>query len=583
MRTGAVCWREITPVEVVRFALQGILPLHGLQPLLHEFAAHYWCANTPVNRAIQMRWLDYVRRSVKLLQSDAFAGDDFAEQVRHFDPNLVAIAAELAGVESCLRPFAEGIATFSEFDFYPPLQRYKTHVPYLTQICMLIAQMNADAAGDKRSDVGSIMRARESLQASRTHEATIGRKGDLLCHPLNSGRMDECYLLGYALIKSIHHKVRQLYGDKLDLEAVISFLIYHVYWDWRIVDLLVSNERVQPAAVMDLISSTIESLFEHDFLERYDSWDKWQVDLAASGQWESGRHNEMPFHGLTTAQIQAIKRKGAAFVVDRLGTEHRGIDLVLAIPRNMLNLCTLYVADVWIEIDPSGQTRLFVDGDGARQLMAGWNLVDPLPAQQTQGQLTIYGTFKPAGEFTLLVSLRFNKAQITMMSRGPGGKREDWLKEANFWLKGDARHHEDIAACCESIETVIEGVDRESGRNVFDDTLAAAEQNALKTYRDLLAGFGGPGQSLLAYARQLPAAEDECGIRSLFDDGRMFDAYSLLGLCNSFTTDRLQLALLLVAQNFDLYQLLQYTDHVAHERRVKLVEQSKNGGIRATF
>ena len=64
-------------------------------------------------------------------------------------------------------------------------------------------------------------------------------------------------------------------------------------------------------------------------------------------QWESGRHNEMPFHGLTSSDIQLIKRKGGAFIVDRLTPQgERGIDLMLSLPRKMLDLCTLFETTV---------------------------------------------------------------------------------------------------------------------------------------------------------------------------------------------------------------------------------------------
>jgi len=583
MRTGAVCWREISPSEVAMFALKGILPVHGLQPLLHEFAAHYWCANTPVSRAIQMRWLDYGRRTGMLLSTDAFAGDDFHEQVKHFDPNLVAVAAELAGVEACLRPFAEGIATFAEFDFYPPLKRGGTSVPYLTQITMLIAQRNANATGDRRPGVGSILRARESLQASRVAEATIHRKSDLLCHPAAHGGMEDCYLLGYTLVKSIHDKVRRLYGDQLDVEAVISFLIYHVYWDWRIVDLLVSNERLRPSDVMSLVRATIEELFDQDFLERYRAWDKWLHDLDAAGESESGRRNEMPFHGLTTEEIQAIKKRGENFIENRLlPNGPRGMDLVLSIPRHMLNLCALYTTNVWVEIDSSNSARLFVDNERGRQLVAMMDIVERLPAQQTAGSLTVYGTFQPAGLFTMLVSLRAGKSQITLGSIGPGGEKADWLKTTNFWLKGEAAHHDTLESFCETIETIIQGVDRESGRNMFANTLEAAEQGALDTYRELVACQDGPGQSLVSFAGGL-SAEDDSGVRSLFNDGRMFDAYSLLGLCNSFTADRAELAKLLAAQDYDLDQLLRYTERIDREHQVRLIAQTTNNELLTAF
>ena len=71
MRTGAISWRGVTPFEIFGFAFQGVVPSHAVQPMLHEFAAHYWCTNTPVSRAIQMRWLDYVRRASMIFATAA--------------------------------------------------------------------------------------------------------------------------------------------------------------------------------------------------------------------------------------------------------------------------------------------------------------------------------------------------------------------------------------------------------------------------------------------------------------------------------------------------------------------------------
>ena len=95
MRTGAISWRGVKPLEIFAFAVQGVVPTHVLQPLLHEFAAHYWCTNTPVSRAIQMRWLDYVRRASMIFET--------AERpAGKFDPDLIPISAELRGIEACL-------------------------------------------------------------------------------------------------------------------------------------------------------------------------------------------------------------------------------------------------------------------------------------------------------------------------------------------------------------------------------------------------------------------------------------------------------------------------------------------------
>src|SRR4051794_3236363 len=574
MRTGAISWRGVKPLEIFAFAVQGVVPTHVLQPLLHEFAAHYWCTNTPVSRAIQMRWLDYVRRASMIFET--------AERpAGKFDPDLIPISAELRGIEACLQPFAEGIATFAEFDFYPPLRRHRPSIPYLTQICAMLGNMGLQSVKEAHPKLSDMDLARIIAGMSRTAAETVPRKGNLLCHALACAGMEDCYLLGYALVKGVYRRVRELYGDTLDIEAVISFLIYHIYWDWRIVDLMVSNERPQPAQVMALVASSIEGLFADDFLKRYEAWDQWQTNLANSGQWESGRHNEMPFHGLTSSDIQLIKRKGAAFVVDRLTPQgERGIDLMLSLPRKMLDLCTLFETEVWVEIDASREMRLFIDtGNGPKQV-AGMTLQQPRPAQQTQGVLTVYGTFRPAGEFSLLTSVRFGREQMTFFVRGAARNREDWLSKTNAVLDLNARCHDDLSYLCEIIENTIVGADR---TNIIPETIAAAEQMVMSRYRQLVIELGGPVQKLVEFASRLAPGEDDQGVRTHFSQGRLFDAYSMLGLASSVLESRSDVEKLLASQNYDLAELLQYTDRVAREHGIELVERTGSGAIRAAL
>jgi hypothetical protein len=573
MRTGAISWRNVTPLEVFGFAFQGVVPNHVVQPLLHEFAAHYWCTNTPVSRAIQMRWLDYVRRGSMIFGTPDGQGG-------RFDPDLIPISAELRGIEACLQPFAEGIATFAEFDFFPPRRRHRPSVPYLTQICMMLGKMSLQ--GEAYAKLSDFDLARVVAGMARHTDQAIRRKGDLLCHALAGGGMEDCYLLGYALVKGIYRRVRELYGDALDIEAVISFLIYHVYWDWRIVDLMVSEERPQPAQVMALVASSIEGLFADDFLKRYEAWDQWQMDLAKSGQWERGRHDEMPFHGLSTPDIQAIKRKGARFAVERLMPHGpQTIDRMLAVPPRMLDLCTLFETKVWVQINASNEMGLFIDTDDGVKQVAGMTLLEPRPAQQTEGVLTVYGTFRPAGEFSLLTSLRFGREQMTMFVGGPVRNREDWLSQTNALLALDAQCHDNLSYLCEIIENTIVGTDQDRNQNIIPTTIAAAEQMVMSRYRELVTDLGGTSRNLVEFAGRLPPGEDDAGVRTHFSKGRLFDAYSLLGLGNSFTESPADLEKVFAAQNYNLAELLQYTDQVARDRGVTLVERTGNGGIRA--
>ena len=222
--------------------------------------------------------------------------------------------------------------------------------------------------------------------------------------------------------------------------------------------------------------------------------------------------------------------------------------------------------------------RLFIDtGNGLKQV-AGMTLQQPRPAQQTEGVLTVYGTFRPAAEFSLLTSVRFGR-DIDFFVRGAARNREDWLSKTNAVLDLNARCHDDLSYLCEIIENTIVGADR---RNVIPETIAVAEQMVMSRYRQLVielavrsgnswnlpAGYTGRGRRRGAHA---------------FQQRTLFDAYSMLGLASSVLESRSDVEKLLVSQNYNLAELLQYTDRIARERGIELVERTKTGAIRAVL
>jgi len=170
-----------------------------------------------------------------------------------------------------------------------------------------------------------------------------------------------------------------------------------------------------------------------------------------------------------------------------------------------------------------------------------------------------------------------------MFVRGPVRNREEWLNQTNALLALDAQCHDDLTYLCEIIENTIAGTDEDRGKNIIPNTIAAAEQMVMSSYRELVTGLGGASRTLVEFAGRLPPGEEDAGVRTHFSKGRLFDAYSLLGLANSFTESPADLEKLFAAQNYNLAELLHYTDQVARERGVELVERAGGGAIRAVL
>lgn len=202
--------------------------------------------------------------------------------------------------------------------------------------------------------------------------------------------------------------------------------------------------------------------------------------------------------------------------------------------------------------------------------------------QTIRGLLTIHGTFKPAGDFSLLTSLRFKRHHILLTIRGGAKDRDDWLKDTEFTLQLDATHQESLESLCDTLEDLLIRIDRLSRRNVFTEQRQTVAPAIIQSYRDLLREIGGPGAALLESAKRLPTPDDDFGVRSLFETSRLFDAYSLLSLCGSFTTSPEETATLLASQGYDLEELLRYAEQVGATSGVKLIEET-GGVIRIAF
>ena len=179
-----------------------------------------------------------------------------------------------------------------------------------------------------------------------------------------------------------------------------------------------------------------------------------------------------------------------------------------------------------------------------------------------------------------MTSVRFGREQMTFFVRGAARNREDWLSKTNAVLDLNARCHDDLSYLCEIIENTIVGADR---RNVIPETIAAAEQMVMSRYRQLVIELGGPVRKLVEFAGRLAPGEDDEGVRTHFSKGRLFDAYSMLGFASSVLESRSDVEKLLVSQNYNLAELLQYTDRIARERGIELVERTKTGAIRAVL
>ena len=223
--------------EIPRITSGRPLPLDTLQSFLHE-ATHQWCFSAPVGKALALLTIRARSRAWFRLGSKA-TKSPHSESPEECTRNLFAdvVRAEIAS--ELLRPLAEGMALYAEFDAVPgafevvaqPLANAQRLYTPLEEVAEIFRQPETATAERTRK----LFELYEQLLLSvRWSEAAVERKSNLFCQPLDVG--EGGYLAGYLAVKQL---VRTLRGGseraRQDSSLCLMFLRTFFYCDMGLV------------------------------------------------------------------------------------------------------------------------------------------------------------------------------------------------------------------------------------------------------------------------------------------------------------------------------------------------------------
>jgi hypothetical protein len=201
----------------------GAASLDQWGPFVHE-ATHHWCFDSPVGLSIAL----LAMRSRQLILRDA---DSVGERL---NTDILHTLITLTTAREVLRPIAEGLAQFGEFDATPdPFVDQSTPVYDAMMDCfshatpvLLESELSTPIAATK-AVLGRI----------RLAPQTVDRKASVLLSPLSASANP--YLAGYLSVKALRRQIAAVEPGLLtDSMTFFRVLQRYIYADWKLVKLL---------------------------------------------------------------------------------------------------------------------------------------------------------------------------------------------------------------------------------------------------------------------------------------------------------------------------------------------------------
>ena len=184
--THLVLLHGINPALIYRMLLgdnpTGVPPQY-VPDIIHE-CVHHWCFKSPVGNALLLLRYEIIERSLE---------DENARVLR-------ILLARYLLIKELLRPVAEGLACFAEFDAFPGNGNLRA-AP-LEWIAIAAEPRAVEESRSEEASIDDDTRIARLLRNVRNREDTARRKEALLIRPLDPEQGDG-YLLGYMLIKGL--------------------------------------------------------------------------------------------------------------------------------------------------------------------------------------------------------------------------------------------------------------------------------------------------------------------------------------------------------------------------------------------
>ena len=237
--------------DIRRILTLGGFPRESLPSVLHE-SVHHWCFHTPVGSALTF----LNTRSRMQAVEWAVTGDD-GLAINAFDDYLRYEAATRV-----LRPLAEGLALFFEYDVMP----YPS-TPIASRPMLWAWGFFSNGTGEDAEDAWG-MSLLKVLGEVRLSEPMIRRKTNLLMQPLVCSAGG--YLPGYLTVKNLWRKCRDKHHAFHDGDLFATLVRRFFYGDYGLVNVILDKSRSGPdwlAGLVDAIGYRINDLLKADLQE----------------------------------------------------------------------------------------------------------------------------------------------------------------------------------------------------------------------------------------------------------------------------------------------------------------------------
>jgi hypothetical protein len=206
----------------------GKYPLEILPTMMHEMV-HHWCFRSAVGTALSYLQLRARRLAMQLTKHGV---EEQPMLSRHFFRDLMLYETTLM----VMRPLAEGLALFAEFDAYVgDAKSISTVMSIAYMVCFEYLSKSPEERYPSYEQLNSL------LFGQRLERRGVEQKANLLVHPFSCA--DGGYLPGYLLIKNVLFWLlaKQNCSSFNDSDLFLSYTRSFFYDDYRLVALLLAN------------------------------------------------------------------------------------------------------------------------------------------------------------------------------------------------------------------------------------------------------------------------------------------------------------------------------------------------------
>lgn len=221
--------------DLVGMLQAGKYPIRYLPDFVHELL-HHQCFYSPVGLALALLQLRARRRAL-LLQS--------RKDESHLGGDIWSVLDDVVRYEtaiSLMRPLAEGLALYAEFDALPGKSSVISQVMLMTGVSFVDFNKDKDQAADDSLFTGAKLISR-LLISRRLGKEFHDRKINLLVRPLSTEGGG--YLPGYLTVKNLWHVlVRQTQSESFfDTDLFLNYLRTFFYEDYAFVAILLDPDK----------------------------------------------------------------------------------------------------------------------------------------------------------------------------------------------------------------------------------------------------------------------------------------------------------------------------------------------------